>query len=90
MLINIQFLFQKIMPLNTIKDKMFSIANTDIEWFEFLKKNNIFNNVNFWTPTPWNVKKLKQGDLFYFMLKSPIRKLGQLSLEQLLKIERSF
>jgi putative restriction endonuclease len=32
--------------------------------------------VNFWTPTPWNVRRLKPGDLLYFLLKAPIRKIA--------------
>ncbi len=55
---------------------MFAISPTDIDWFEFLKQNGIHSNVNFWTPTPWNIKGLKPGDRLYFMLKSPIRKIG--------------
>ncbi|WP_081702961.1 HNH endonuclease [Desulfuromonas sp. TF] len=55
---------------------MFAISPTDIKWFRFLKNNSIDQNVNFWTPTPWNLTRLKHGDRFYFMLKSPIRKLG--------------
>ena len=31
---------------------------------------------NFWTPTPWSVKGLKPRDKLYFLLKSPIRKIG--------------
>ena len=55
----------------------FAIAPTDLNWFSQLR-NNGFNQseVNFWTPTPWNIKGLKTNDLLYFMLKSPIRKLG--------------
>lgn len=30
----------------------------------------------FWTPTPWNLRKLKQGEKFYFLLKAPIRQIG--------------
>ena len=56
---------------------MFAIAPTDINWFEQLRSNGLNGNVvNFWTPTPWNIKNLKKGDKLYFMLKSPIRKIG--------------
>lgn len=55
---------------------MYAISNTDIKWAEFLKKNQLCSKVNFWTPTPWNVKQLAIGDRFYFLLKSPIRKIG--------------
>ena len=55
----------------------FGIANTDLNWFSQLR-NDGFNQslVNFWTPTPWNIKRLKKDDFLYFMLKSPIRKIG--------------
>ena len=55
----------------------FGIANTDLNWFSQLR-NEGYNQslINFWTPTPWNIKKLQKGDFLYFMLKSPIRKIG--------------
>jgi putative restriction endonuclease len=55
---------------------MFSISPTDKNWFDFLKDSELNSYVNFWTPTPWNVRNLSLGNRFYFMLKSPIRKLG--------------
>ena len=55
---------------------MISIAPTDLDWFNFLKNNLLPGEINFWTPTPWNVKRLRKGDKFYFMLKSPIIKIG--------------
>lgn len=55
---------------------MFAIAPTDSTWFESLKVSELNSFVNFWTPTPWNIKQLKIGDRLYFMLKSPIRKIG--------------
>lgn len=55
---------------------MFAISPTDNTWFGYLKDNELSSYVNFWTPTPWNTKGLKEGDRFYFMLKSPIRKIG--------------
>nr|WP_315020193.1 HNH endonuclease [uncultured Aminipila sp.] len=55
---------------------MFAVAPTDLEWFNYLKENVLTKEVNFWTPTPWNVKKIERGDKLYFMLKSPIRKIG--------------
>lgn len=58
------------------KDSTFAIANTDVDWFQFLKEKCFTDMVNFWTPTPWNITGLQEGDLIYFMLKSPIRKLG--------------
>lgn len=55
---------------------MFAISPTDKNWFDYLKENELNSYVNFWTPTPWNITGLKIGDRLYFMLKSPIRKVG--------------
>jgi putative restriction endonuclease len=55
---------------------MFAIAPTDIGWFERMRGGPVGRAVNFWTPTPWGVKGLHPGDHLYFMLKSPIRKIG--------------
>jgi len=55
---------------------MFAISPTDNNWFNFLKENNFNSFVNFWTPTPWNIKKIKVGDKWYFLLKSPIREIA--------------
>lgn len=55
---------------------MFAISPTDIEWFKYLRTKGYNSEVNFWTPSPWNVSKLNEGDKLYFMLKSPIRKIG--------------
>jgi putative restriction endonuclease len=54
----------------------FAIAPTDLEWFEQLRSLPSLGSVNFWTPTPWSVRGLNAGDRLYFMLKSPIRKVG--------------
>ena len=63
---------------------MFAISPTDINWYLQLKNEISSENelVNFWTPTPWNVRQLQKGDKFYFMLKSPIRKIGGLGIYQ--------
>jgi putative restriction endonuclease len=55
---------------------MFAISPTDIDWFKYLRTKGHNSEINFWTPSPWNVSKLKTGDKLYFMLKSPIRKIG--------------
>lgn len=55
---------------------MYAISPTDIDWFEGLRNSGFTSDINFWTPTPWNISKLKSGDRLYFMLKSPIRKIG--------------
>ncbi|ARO31295.1 HNH endonuclease family protein [Rhizobium sp. NXC14] len=55
---------------------MFAIAPTDLDWFDRLKTGPVPRLVNFWTPTPWNVRRLTVNDRFYFLLKHPIRKVG--------------
>jgi putative restriction endonuclease len=55
---------------------MIAIANTDLDWFETLSEELPTQEINFWTPTQWNVSKLEQGDKFYFLLKAPYRKIG--------------
>jgi putative restriction endonuclease len=32
--------------------------------------------IDFWTPTPWNISKLEKGDRLYFLLKAPFREIG--------------
>ncbi|SMB98811.1 putative restriction endonuclease [Thermanaeromonas toyohensis ToBE] len=54
---------------------MIAIAMTDLDWFFYLREFT-FDEVNFWTPTPWRFRKLKPGEKFYFLLKSPIRRIG--------------
>lgn len=55
---------------------MYAISTTDYDWFDFLKGVELNSYVNFWTPTPWNIRKLKDSERWYFMLKSPIREIG--------------
>ena len=57
--------------------KMFAVAPTDLDWFQQLRTDGVKGDViNFWTPTPWNISRLQSDDKLYFMLKSPIRKIG--------------
>lgn len=55
---------------------MFAVALTDQYWFEFLRENEFCEVINFWTPTPWRIKRLTQGSNFYFFRKSPVRKIA--------------
>lgn len=55
---------------------MIAIAPTDLDWFELLSGGLPTSDVNFWTPTPWNISRLGQGERFYFLLKAPYRKVG--------------
>ena len=54
---------------------MLAIAPTGKDWFAQLRARSSSQIINFWTPTPWNVKGLSRGDLLYFLLKAPIRKI---------------
>jgi hypothetical protein len=53
-----------------------AIAPTDVDWFEFLSRELPTLEMNFWTPTPWNICRLEQADRFYFLLKGPYREIG--------------
>lgn len=55
---------------------MLAVALTDDYWFNFLRRNQITDRVNFWTPSPWNLRRLEPGSCFYFMRRAPIRLLG--------------
>ncbi len=55
---------------------MFAIAPTDLDWYRQLRVGPIPSLINFWTPTPWNIKGLNTGDRLYFLLKAPVRKVG--------------
>ena len=59
-----------------MEDNMLAIAPTGKDWFAQLRARSSSQIINFWTPTPWNVKGLSRGDLLYFLLKAPIRKIG--------------
>lgn len=63
--------------LKTKKQRLSAAAPTDFDWFTQLK-DDPHSEINFWTPTPWNIRQLVKGDKFYFLLKSPIRKIGGL------------
>jgi hypothetical protein len=55
---------------------MFALAPTDIDWLLNIHSAPRGPKANFWTPTPWSIKGLKPGHRLYFLLKSPIRKIG--------------
>lgn len=63
-------------PLINVHSAMIAIAPTDHEWFALMREESVHDVINFWTPTPWNVRQLEEGDRFYFMRKAPIRKIG--------------
>jgi len=45
------------------------VALTDFDWYSCLVHNSNVSVLNFWTPTPWNIKKLRKGNRIYFLLK---------------------
>ena len=45
------------------------VALTDYNWYKTLRSRSVTNEVNFWTPTPWNIRRLSKGDIVYFLLK---------------------
>ena len=55
---------------------MLAIGVTDPNWFFRLSKDRSHQVVNWWTPTPWNIRGLNRGDRFYFLLKAPHRSIG--------------
>lgn len=55
---------------------LFAIAPTDGSWFSFHREMPPGRVVNFWTPTPWGMRRMEAGQRFYFLLKAPIRKVG--------------
>jgi putative restriction endonuclease len=57
------------------------VANTDYDWFAFLRERQPLDEVNFWQPTPGRaLEVLQPGAPFFFRLKSPHRKIGGLGI----------
>ncbi|MFZ1679442.1 MAG: HNH endonuclease [Rhizobiaceae bacterium] len=52
------------------------VANTDNEWYDFLKSRAPLEDVNFWKPTPQTFRAIDEGQLFVFRLKSPRNCIG--------------
>ena len=52
------------------------VANTDNEWFDYLKANGPFEEVNFWKPSQQLFKAIDEGGFFVFRLKSPRNMIG--------------
>ena len=55
---------------------MYTISNTDLRWFNTHRSSSLTPTVNFWSPTPWNVRSIEEGSRIYFMLKHPVRLIG--------------
>lgn len=55
---------------------MIVVAVTNVDWFKTLRGLPKIDVVNFWRPGSANFKALQPGELMYFLLASPIRKIG--------------
>lgn len=51
-------------------------ANTDFEWYEFLKARSPLDEVNFWLPSGRNMLRIAPGTPFFFKLKKPHYAIG--------------
>jgi putative restriction endonuclease len=53
------------------------VANTDLDWFDFLTAQPDIDEVNFWQPSgTTNFSAIQPGELFLFKLKSPRNAIG--------------
>ena len=53
------------------------VANTDFEWFTFLRERQPIEEVNFWQPSGGDAfRALQPGEPFFFRLKSPHYAIG--------------
>jgi putative restriction endonuclease len=53
------------------------VANTDLDWFDFLAQQPRIDEVNFWQPSGTNnFAAIQPGELFVFKLKSPRNAIG--------------
>lgn len=55
---------------------MIVVAVTNVDWFKTLRGLPEMDSVNFWRPGSANFRALQTGELLYFLLASPIRKIG--------------
>lgn len=53
-----------------------TVAITDLNWFQFLRKEPDLQAVNFWNPSGEKLGNLEQGELVLFKLKSPVNKIA--------------
>ncbi len=49
------------------------VAPTDTNWFEFLKRNRNYDEINFWRPSAMGFRALSPGGLFLFKSKTGTR-----------------
>ena len=55
---------------------MLVVAVTNVEWFKLLRGLPPLEVVNFWRPGNANFKALQPGEMFYFLLSAPVRKIA--------------
>lgn len=65
----------RVLGYNPLAPGRFIVAVTDLRWHAQLLETAPEGLVNFWTPTLWK-PKLGAGSRLYFMLKSPVRRIG--------------
>ncbi|MCY3883696.1 MAG: HNH endonuclease [Gammaproteobacteria bacterium] len=46
------------------------VAHTDPNWYDFLKRNQLYDEINFWRPSATSFKALLPGELFLFKSKT--------------------
>lgn len=52
------------------------VANTDNDWFDFLRARQPWEEINFWKPSQTLFKAIDEGGLFVFRLKAPRNVIG--------------
>lgn len=50
---------------------MIAVGITDKEWFQYCRNELEADQVNFWTPTPWNVRSLAPGGSVVLLTEKP-------------------
>jgi hypothetical protein len=56
------------------------VANTDFDWYQFLRARPELREVNFWRPSQSRFGALESGELFFFKLKAPHNAIGGFGL----------
>lgn len=56
------------------------VANTDYDWYQFLRARPELREVNFWRPSQARFGALQSGELFFFKLKAPHNAIGGFGL----------
>lgn len=56
------------------------VANTDFDWYQFLRARPELREVNFWRPSQSRFGALQSGELFFFKLKAPHNAIGGFGL----------